>query len=423
MQENEKILTIEGVFEDEAAVAEGTVTPEISEEVPKPKRTRRKKTEESAPEESPTAEKEIEETAVSAEMADDDSEDMTLEDIPEEPPLLNDEPIVEELLTDEDGFADEDISSETKPKTRNSERPAPILTIEVGGDVVTEEMQADIAWHEIHNAYRTRRILSGIFGGLEQLANGKHVGIVEYKGYRILIPMKEMIYNYPNQLQGQEYKEAMQTLHKNVSTMLGAQIDFVVRGIDSKARSVVASRKEAMRKKRQLFYIDEDLNGEHRVREGRHVQARIIGVHEKILRLEIFGVETTILARNLSWEWIGDVHDYYSVGDSLVVRITAVDVQGVDNIKVTAAVRSDIDSARDKLKLCRIQGKYSGRVIGVYRGMCFIRLTNGVNAVAHSCRDSRYPGKKDDVSFIVTQIDEERGTAVGIISRIIKQNL
>lgn len=69
-----------------------------------------------------------------------------------------------------------------------------------------------------------------------------------------------------------------------------------------------------MRKKRQLFYIDEDLNGEHRVREGRHVQARIIGVHEKILRLEIFGVETTILARNLSWEWIGDVHDYYSVG-------------------------------------------------------------------------------------------------------------
>lgn len=423
MQENEKILTIDGVFEDEAAVAEDTVTTEMSEEVPKPKRTRRKKTEESAVDEYPTSENETGETAAPEDMVDDDSEDMTLEDIPEEPPLLNDEPTVEELLTEEDGFTDENITSETKPKVRNSERPAPILTIEVGGDVVTEEMQADIAWHEIHNAYRTRRILSGIFGGLEQLANGKHVGIVEYKGYRILIPMKEMIYNYPNQLQGQEYKEAMQTLHKNVSTMLGAQIDFVVRGIDSKARSVVASRKEAMRKKRQLFYIDEDLNGEHRVREGRHVQARIIGVHEKVLRLEIFGVETTILARNLSWEWIGDVHDYYSVGDSLVVRITAVDVQDVDNIKVTVAVRSDIDSARDKLKLCRIQGKYSGRVIGVYRGMCFIRLTNGVNAVAHSCRDSRYPGKKDDVSFIVTQIDEERGTAVGIISRIIKQNL
>lgn len=422
MHENENVMMPDEVSVDEMTVEEPHDA-ESAEEAPKPKRTRRKKTDEPAADESPKFETKAKVITETEEVLEYALEDMTLENIPEEPPLLNGEPSVEDLLTEEDALVDEDALPAAKPKAKNTERPAPILTIEAGGDVVTEEMQADIAWHEIHNAYRTRRILSGIFGGLEQLANGKHVGIVEYKGYRILIPMKEMIYNYPNQLQGQDYKEAMQTVHRNVSTMLGAQIDFVVRGIDSKARSVVASRKEAMRKKRQLFYIDEDLNGEHRVREGRHVQARIIGVHEKILRLEIFGVETTILARNLSWEWIGDVHDYYSVGDSLVVRITAVDVQDVDNIKVTAAVRSDIDSARDKLKLCRIQGKYSGRVIGVYRGMCFIRLTNGVNAVAHSCRDSRYPGKKDDVSFTVTSIDEERGTAVGIITRIIKQNL
>ena len=232
-----------------------------------------------------------------------------------------------------------------------------------------------------------------------------------------------MVYNYPNQLQGAEYKEAMQQIHRNLSNILGAQIDFIVKGIDSKARSVVASRKDAMRKKRQIFYIDEDLNGEHRVREGRLVQARIIGVHEKVLRLEIFGVETTILARNLSWEWIGDVHDHYSVGDRIVVRITKVDVEDIDNIKINVAIRNDLDSVNDKLKLCKIQGKYLGKVIDIRKGVCFIRLTNGVNAVAHSCRDRRYPGKKDDVCFIVTSIDEERGNAVGIITRIIKQNI
>lgn len=124
-----------------------------------------------------------------------------------------------------------------------------------------------------------------------------------------------------------------------------------MKGIDSKARSVVASRKDAMRKKRQIFYIDEDLNGEQRVREGRLVQARIIGVHEKVLRLEIFGVETTILARNLSWEWIGDVHDHYCVGDHIVVRITKVEIEDIDNIRIGAAVRSDVNSARDNLKL------------------------------------------------------------------------
>ena len=418
MQENEMILMDDDASVDDKATVENAEAAAESDEAPKPKRTRRKKTEESVPE--------VTESTEAAENTEEDSDDMSLEDVPEEPMLPTGEQTVEELLTEGDGFVDEEEPAETKPRGRNtqrSERPAPILTIEAGGEVVTEEMQADIAWHEIHNAYRTWRILSGTFGGLEQLDSGKYVGIVDYKGYRILIPMKQMIYNYPNQLQGPEYKEEMQKLHRNLSNMLGAQIDFMVKGIDSKAHSVVASRKDAMRRKRQIFYIDEDLNGERRVREGRLVQARIIGVHEKILRLEIFGVETAIFARNLSWEWIGDVHDHYSVGDHIVVRVTKVDIDDIDNIRIKVAVRSDVNSAADNLKLCKIQGKYSGTVIDVHKGVCFIRLNNGVNAVAHSCRDRRYPGKKDDVSFTVTSIDEERGTAVGIITRIIKQNL
>ena len=47
----------------------------------------------------------------------------------------------------------------------------------------------------------------------------------------------------------------------------------------------------------------------------------------------------------------------------------------------------------------------------------------GVNAIAHSCYDSRTPGKKDEVSFVVTRIDEDRNVAVGLISRIIRQNI
>jgi small subunit ribosomal protein S1 len=33
------------------------------------------------------------------------------------------------------------------------------------------------------------------------------------------------------------------------------------------------------------------------------------------------------------------------------------------------------------------------------------------------------PGKKDDVSFVVTKIDEENRVAVGSITRIIRQNI
>lgn len=60
-------------------------------------------------------------------------------------------------------------------------------------------------------------------------------------------------------------------------------------------------------------------------------------------------------------------------------------------------------------------------VTHVYKGIVYIRLSNGANAIAHSCYDRRRPGRKDDVSFVVTHLDEERGVAAGIITRIIKQ--
>ena len=59
----------------------------------------------------------------------------------------------------------------------------------------------------------------------------------------------------------------------------------------------------------------------------------------------------------------------------------------------------------------------------IHKGTVYVRLTNGVNAIAYSCYDRRTPGKKDDVSFAVTGIDEGRGVALGIITRIIRQNL
>ena len=71
---------------------------------------------------------------------------------------------------------------------------------------------------------------------------------------------------------------------KLLGNMLGAEIDFVILGIDSKTRSVVASRREAMMRKRQLFYFSPDANGEYRVREGRVVQARVIAVADKSIR-------------------------------------------------------------------------------------------------------------------------------------------
>ena len=386
--------------------------------------------------------KKTDETMISSEAVENNTEMEEIIDVSEEKTVSADEntapleePVapkkkratkkkIETEATEVSEVSEAEMEEEPTPKRKRVPKEAPILTINVDGDVETEEQLAEIAWHEIRNAYRTRRILTGMLGGIEQTDNGKTVAIVEYKGYRIIIPLREMVVNFPNNVSGDDYKDLVVRHHKLVSNMLGADIDFLVKGIDSKTRSVVASRREAMLKKRQTFYMETDNSGTYKIYDGRIVQARVIAVAEKAIRIEAFGVECSIMARDLSWDWIGDAHDRYSVGDQIVVRVLSVKRDNVEDLSIKADVKSVSDNnRRNNLSQCRIQSKYAGKVTDVHKGVVYVRLTNGVNAVAHSCYDRRMPGKKDDVSFAVTHIDEEKGVAVGIITRIIRQNL
>ena len=112
------------------------------------------------------------------------------------------------------------------------------------------------------------------------------------------------------------------------------------------------------------------------------------------------------------------------MGDRILVRVNKIDRNDVEHLSIQVDARSVLGIKNgDNLRKCRRNGRYAGRVTDVHKGTTFIRLNNGVNAIAHACYDIRTPGKKDDVSFAVTQLDEEHGVAVGIITRIIKQNL
>lgn len=114
----------------------------------------------------------------------------------------------------------------------------------------------------------------------------------------------------------------------------------------------------------------------------------------------------------------------FFVGGQILVRILNVKLNSLEDISVKADVKSvNGNTSKANLGKCKIQGKYAGIVTDIHKGTVFVRLHIGVNAVAHSCYDNRMPGKKDEVSFVVTRIDEERNVAVGLISRIIKQNI
>ena len=63
---------------------------------------------------------------------------------------------------------------------RSRSRPASVLTVDAAGAAETKN-QDDLAWHELMNAQRTRKILSGPLSGIERLEGGWVVAVIYYK--------------------------------------------------------------------------------------------------------------------------------------------------------------------------------------------------------------------------------------------------
>ena len=205
-----------------------------------------------------------------------------------------------------------------------------VLTIDVDAQVESMEEQEEARWHQLLNAHRTRKILTGQLGGIEKLESGWMVAVTYFNGFRIIIPMNEMMIN----LQG-DGRENADTLNRQVriaNNMLGCDIDFIIKDLDNKSRSVVASRKDAMLKKRQTFYIGEDTE-KPMLYEGRIVEARVIAVAPKAVRLEVFGVEVSVRARDMAWEWMVDAGEKFQVGDLVLVMVNKVEASSVDQMK------------------------------------------------------------------------------------------
>lgn len=297
-----------------------------------------------------------------------------------------------------------------------------VLTVDVDTAGAPRENETeDAVWHELVNAQRTRKILSGSLSGIERLDSGWVVAVVYYKGQRILIPMEEMMINLEGD--GRENSDTLNRQTRLANNMLGAEIDFIVRDLDEKSGSAAASRKEAMLRKRQQFYLPVQQDAAPMIVPGRIVEARVIAVAQKAVRLEVFGIECSLKARDMAWEWLSDANDRFATGDVVSVMVKQVSGDTPENLKVEVSAKEAVPNVnRQNLLRLRRQGKYVGRVTDVYKGTYFLALSCRVNAVAHASNTASLPARGDEVGFLVTRINEEREVAEGIITRIIKRN-
>ena len=341
--------------------------------------------------------------------------------------LLDDPPASEAPGADGPGAGDDPapartIDRRTAPR-RTRER---VLTIDPRAEVLTQQDLEDLVWHELENAQRTGHILTGKLSAVERTRNGMDTAVIMFKDVQVLVPLREMGVHTGPVPSGPDYTAWVMEMTRRINARQNSDVDFVVRGFgfnEAGERIVAGSRRDAMRRKRKRFYLDADELGNHIIEEGRLVQARVLTVGDKNIRLEVFGVECVVSARWASRVWVSDVRSKYSVGDLVTVRVTKIERSSAGGVEIQVDARDVFGRDEDKLCLCQRNGKYVGEVTDVRGGVFFVRLSIGVNAISHECRDVRMPGRKDTVSLTVTRLDEKNGVALGIINRIIKQNL
>ena len=107
---------------------------------------------------------------------------------------------------------------------------AAILTLDSDAVLETAQSKADLIWHDIQNAYRTRKILTGTLGGIEKTEAGNLIAVIYYKEFRAVIPITEMMINL---LQDEAHDYGSLSLRQNkvLNNMLGCEIDFIIKGL------------------------------------------------------------------------------------------------------------------------------------------------------------------------------------------------
>ena len=299
----------------------------------------------------------------------------------------------------------------------------PVLTIDryrLGSMLYdeSEKNQQEAIWHEIKNALITHKILTGYLDGVETTPKDNYlIGVTTYKGYRVIIPAGDLI-ETPN-------GTASTGVERIVSSMIGAEISFMITRIDNESRAVIASRVKANERNRKTFFFDLDSNGKYKIYEGSVCEARVIGTGRNSIRVEVFGAECTIYSRELSWDWISNASDEFSIGDRVMVKITGI--KGRENTEepftVSASIRQTQSSKQEELLKTVSNGNlYSGQVVDIRKGTYLIKLSNGANALAHSSHSRKNVMRGDTVAFVVNHIDRKTMMITGQIIRIIHHN-
>ena len=278
----------------------------------------------------------------------------------------------------------------------------------------TDRLRNDLL--DLVESLKSKKILTGTIQGVERLADNPEMSyaVIYHGDFKVIIPVLEAI-EEPEDYRGQPKGDV---LHYLLNKRLGAEVDYIVKGIDQEHNVVAASRLEAMALKRREYYFRTDRDGNYQIYEGIRAEARVISVIRAGIFVDLFGAECYIPLRELSYQRWVDAAQHYQPGQRVLVRVLEVDRSDRSHPRVTASVKQAMENPYEKaLKKYVVGNRYVGTVSMVDLNGVFVSLDGGIDCLCTYPKRGRPPrGARATVRIL--GINHENNRIWGVITHM-----
>lgn len=317
----------------------------------------------------------------------------------------------------DDKNAGDGVEETPKPKKRRaSARPKPVVSIDERPTVETEADKAKNDLLDLLESQKTGRILTGTIQGVERPADNpsRSLAVIYHGEFKVIIPAEEAV-EPPDDYRGRLPEDV---LHYMLTKRLGAEVDYIVKGIDPGSGLAVASRLEAMKAKRKAYYLGTDRDGNNLLYSGVCAEARIVSVIRAGIFVDLFGLEIYIPLRELSYQRWMDAAAYFQPGQRILVKVLEVDRSDRNQIKATASVKQAGENPYEKaLRRYSVGNRYVGTVSMVDTNGVFVALDGGIDCLCSYPKRGR-PPRGSRVTVRILGINNDSNRIWGAITHI-----
>lgn len=317
---------------------------------------------------------------------------------------------------EETSAAEKPEGAKKTPRKRPYTRPDfTVLSIDERPSVETEADKAKNDLLDLLESQKTGRILTGTIQGIERPGDsGRSLAVLYHGDFKVIIPATEAV-DPPADFRGRDPDEVM---HYLLSKRMGAEVDYIVKGIDPKTGLAVGSRLDAMRAKRKEYYLGTDRDGNNLLYSGVCAEARVVSVIRAGIFVDLFGLEIYIPLRELSYQRMLDAAVHYQPGQRILVKVLDVDRSDRNQIKATASVKQAGENPYEKaLRKYTVGNRYVGTVSMVDTNGVFVALDGGIDCLCSYPKRGR-PPRGARVTVRILGINHDSNRIWGAITHI-----